>query len=155
MWNCQIDGLLGGTTICLFDGSPAGPAGAADWSTLWRFAADDRRHLLRRRRRVLRQLPEGRRRADAPRRPVAAARASAATGSPLAIECYRWVWDHLPKVEGENIWLTPMSGGTDFAGAFVAGLPTLPVVEGEMQCRCLGAAVEAWSEPDAEGRGRP
>ena len=22
-----------------------------------------------------------------------------------------------------------------------------------MQCRCLGAAVEAWSEPDAEGRG--
>ncbi|HSB99359.1 MAG TPA: acetoacetate--CoA ligase, partial [Burkholderiaceae bacterium] len=26
--------------------------------------------------------------------------------------------------------------------------------EGEMQCRCLGAAVEAWSEPDAQGRGR-
>jgi acetoacetyl-CoA synthetase len=24
--------------------------------------------------------------------------------------------------------------------------PTLPVVAGEMQCRCLGAAVEAWSE---------
>ena len=23
-----------------------------------------------------------------------------------------------------------------------------------MQCRCLGAAVEAWSEPDANGRGR-
>ena len=46
-----------------------------------------------------------------------------------------------------------MSGGTDFAGAFIAGLPTLPVVEGEMQCRCLGAAVEAWSEP-MPGRGR-
>ena len=28
------------------------------------------------------------------------------------------------------------------------------VIEGEMQCRCLGAAVEAWSEPDAAGRGR-
>ncbi len=40
MWNCQIHGLLGGTTICLFDGSPAGPSGAADWSTLWRFAAE-------------------------------------------------------------------------------------------------------------------
>ena len=50
---------------------------------------------------------------------------------------------------------TPISGGTDFAGAFVAGLPTLPVVAGEMQCRCLGAAVEAWSEADATGRGRP
>src|SRR6185295_17620972 len=48
-----------------------------------------------------------------------------------------------------------ISGGTDFAGAFVAGLPTLPLIAGEMQCRCLGAAVEAWSEPDAEGRGQP
>src|SRR4029079_9968493 len=36
--------------------------------------------------------------------------------------------------------------GTDFAGAFIAGLPTLPVVEGEMQCRCLGAAVEDWDD---------
>jgi acetoacetyl-CoA synthetase len=31
----------------------------------------------------------------------------------------------------------------------------LPVVAGEMQCRCLGARVEAWSEPDASGQGRP
>ena len=60
----------------------------------------------------------------------------------------------LPKVDGRDVWLTPISGGTDFAGAFVAGLRTLPVVAGEMQCRCLGAAVEAWSEPDANGRGR-
>jgi acetoacetyl-CoA synthetase len=86
---------------------------------------------------------------------VSALRGIGATGSPLAIDCYRWVWDHLPKVDGEDIWLTPMSGGTDFAGAFIAGLPTLPTVEGEMQCRCLGASVEAWSEPDAQGRGRP
>ncbi|HEY8707817.1 MAG TPA: acetoacetate--CoA ligase, partial [Burkholderiaceae bacterium] len=59
-----------------------------------------------------------------------------------------------PKVDGRDIWLTPISGGTDFAGAFVAGLPTLPVVAGEMQCRCLGAAVQAWGEPDASGRGK-
>jgi acetoacetyl-CoA synthetase len=65
------------------------------------------------------------------------------------------VREHVPKVDGRPIWLTSISGGTDFAGAFIAGLPTLPVVEGEMQCRCLGAAVEAWSEPDADGRGRP
>ena len=61
----------------------------------------------------------------------------------------------MPKVDGAPIWLDPISGGTDFAGAFVAGMRTLPVVAGEMQCRCLGAAVEAWSEPDASGRGRP
>jgi hypothetical protein len=58
-------------------------------------------------------------------------------------------------VHGKNSWLTPMAGGTDFAGAFIGGLSTLPVVAGEMQCRCLGASVEAWSEPDANGVGRP
>jgi acetoacetyl-CoA synthetase len=57
-------------------------------------------------------------------------------------------------VDGERIWLTPVSGGTDFAGGFIGGLPTLPVRKGEMQCRCLGAAVEAFGEPDANGQGR-
>jgi acetoacetyl-CoA synthetase len=51
--------------------------------------------------------------------------------------------------------LTPTSGGTNFAGAFIAGPPTLPMVEGQMQCRCLGASVEAWSEADEKGAGKP
>ena len=39
MWNSQVGALLGGTTICLFDGNPAGAGSGAnaDWSTLWRF----------------------------------------------------------------------------------------------------------------------
>jgi len=73
-------------------------------------------------------------------------RAIGCTGSPLADEGYQWIWDHCPKVDGQDIWLDPISGGTDFAGAFVGGNRMLPVVKGEMQCRCLGAAVEAWSE---------
>jgi acetoacetyl-CoA synthetase len=86
---------------------------------------------------------------------LSALRTVGSTGSPLSVDCYRWIWDKLPKVDGKDIWLTPISGGTDFAGAFVGGLITLPVVEGEMQCRCLGASVEAWSEPDANGVGKP
>ena len=39
MWNGQISGLLGGTTICIYDGNPGGPAKNPDWGTLWRFAA--------------------------------------------------------------------------------------------------------------------
>jgi acetoacetyl-CoA synthetase len=152
MWNCQIAGLLGGTTICIFDGSPAGPAGAPDWNTLWRFAGDTGVTFFGAGAAFfsscLKAGIEPAKAAD-----LSALRGVGSTGSPLAIECYRWVWDHLPKVDGADIWLSPMSGGTDFAGAFIAGLPTLPTVEGEMQCRCLGAAVEAWSEPDASGRG--
>lgn len=149
MWNSQVAGLLGGTTICTYDGNPAGRSGAPDWSTLWRFVADTRTTFFGAGAAFyascLKAGVEPAKAAD-----LSHLRALGSTGSPLANECYRWVWDHLPKVGGRDIWLTPISGGTDFAGAFVGGLPTLPVVEGEMQCRCLGAAVEAWNE-----RGEP
>ena len=154
MWNSQVSGLLSGTTICIFDGSPAGKQGAADWNTLWRFAADAGVTFFGAGAAFyascLKAGIEPMKEAD-----LSKLRAIGSTGSPLANECYRWIYDHLPKVDGRDIWLDPISGGTDFAGAFVAGMPTLPVGEGQMQCRCLGAAVEAWSEPDASGRGKP
>ncbi|MDP3085822.1 MAG: acetoacetate--CoA ligase, partial [Rubrivivax sp.] len=53
------------------------------------------------------------------------------------------------------IWVNPISGGTDFAGAFVGGLRTLPARRGEMQCRWLGAAVQAFGDADAQGIGQP
>ena len=145
MWNAQLGALLGGTTICLFDGNPGGPAKAPDWGTLWRFAAAAgvtwfgagaafyasclKAGVLPMQQADLSRL-----------------QAVGSTGSPLPDECYRWIWDHLPKVDGQDIWINPISGGTDFAGAFVAGNRMLPVVQGQMQCRCLGAAVEAWGE---------
>lgn len=145
MWNSQVAGLLGGTTICIYDGNPGGRSGAPDWTTLWRFVADTKTTFFGAGAAFyascLKAGIEPAQVAD-----LSHLRALGSTGSPLANECYRWVWDHVPKVGGRDIWLTPISGGTDFAGAFVGGLPTLPVVEGEMQCRCLGAAVEAWNE---------
>ena len=153
MWNSQMAGLLSGTTICIYDGNPGGKQGAPDWATLWRFAADAGVTFFGAGAAFyascLKAGVEPAKHADLSR-----LRALGSTGSPLAIDCYRWVYEQMPQVDGKDIWLTPMSGGTDFAGAFVAGLPTLPVVEGEMQCRCLGATVEAWSEPEASGRGR-
>jgi acetoacetyl-CoA synthetase len=77
------------------------------------------------------------------------------TGSPLADESYDWIWAHCPKPGGRDIWIACISGGTDFAGAFLAGHPLLPVHRGQMQCRCLGAAVYAYSPPDAKGQGQP
>ena len=158
MWNSQMGALLGGTTVCMFDGSPSGPRSAAaekvaDWSTLWRFAAETGVTFFGSGAAFyascLKAGVEPQRAGD-----LSALRAVGSTGSPLAVECYQWIWDHLPLVDGRPIWLTPISGGTDFAGAFVAGMRTLPVVAGEMQCRCLGAAVEAWSEAGENGRGR-
>jgi acetoacetyl-CoA synthetase len=154
MWNCQVGVLLGGTTICIFDGSPAGPSGASDWGTLWRFAAAARCTFFGAGAAFyascLKAGVEPQSEGD-----LSALRAIGSTGSPLSEDCYRWIWDKLPKVNGRDIWLTPIAGGTDFAGAFIGGNPTLPVVAGEMQCRCLGAAVEAWSEADEHGVGKP
>jgi acetoacetyl-CoA synthetase len=154
MWNSQVGTLLGGATICIFDGSPAGPAGAADWGTLWRFAAAAHCSFFGAGAAFyascLKAGVEPQREGE-----LSQLRAVGSTGSPLSEDCYRWIWKQLPKVDGKDIWLTPIAGGTDFAGAFIGGNPTLPVVAGEMQCRCLGAAVEAWSEPDANGVGKP
>ena len=47
---------------------------------------------------------------------------------------------------GGDIWWCNISGGTDFAGAFIGGNRELPLIPGEMQCRLLGCAVYAWNE---------
>lgn len=145
MWNSQVGALLGGTTICIYDGNPGGRIGATDLSTLWRFAAAAGVTFFGAGAaffaNCLKAGVEPMKVAD-----LSTLRAVGATGSPLSVESYQWVYDQMPKRDGHPIWLTPISGGTDFAGAFVAGLPTLPVVIGEMQVRCLGAAVQAWNE---------
>ncbi|MBC7938797.1 MAG: acetoacetate--CoA ligase, partial [Chitinophagaceae bacterium] len=149
MWNAQLGALLGGTTVCLFDGNPGGPLSstglAPDWGTLWRFAGDAGVSWFGAGAAFyascLKAGVEPMKQAD-----LSHLRAIGSTGSPLSDECYQWIWDHCPKVDGQDIWLNPISGGTDFAGAFVAGNRMLPVTRGEMQCRCLGAAVEAWAE---------
>ena len=53
---------------------------------------------------------------------------------------------HAVSERGGNIWWSNISGGTDFCGAFIGGNRELAQVPGEMQCRLLGCAVEAWNE---------
>jgi acetoacetyl-CoA synthetase len=154
VWNMNAGALLGGTTACIFDGNPGGPLKAPDWGTLWRFAAASGASFFGAGAAFYASclkagvVPQAV--ADLSR-----LRAIGSTGSPLSDECYDWIWQQMPQVNGAPIWLTPISGGTDFAGAFVAGLRTLPVVKGEMQVRCLGAAVQTFGDADAQGVGQP
>ena len=73
---------------------------------------------------------------------LSALRAIGSTGSPLAPESFAWVYREVKS----DVWLFSTSGGTDVCTAFVGGCPLLPVYEGELQCRVLGCAVEAWDE---------
>ncbi|PMS17229.1 acetoacetate--CoA ligase [Trinickia dabaoshanensis] len=136
MWNCQVAGLLVGATLCLYDGNPSYP----DFSALWRFVGEEKVTFFGAGaayfQGCLKSGVEPREAAD-----LSALRVIGSTGSPLPPEAYRWILDHVGPV-----WIDVISGGTDFAGCFLAGVPTLPVYLGEMQCRCLGARVEALNE---------
>lgn len=136
MWNLQVGGLLAGATVCLYDGNPGYP----DLHAVWRFVGEARVNFFGAGaayyQSCLKAGIEPREVAD-----LSALRAVGSTGSPLPPEGYRWILDHVGPV-----WINALSGGTDFAGCFVAGVPTLPVYLGEMQCRCLGARVEAFDE---------
>jgi acetoacetyl-CoA synthetase len=65
------------------------------------------------------------------------------TGAPLPVEGFRYVYDAI----GTSVHLQSVSGGTDVCTAFVGASPLVPVWEGELSCRHLGCAVEAFS-PD-------
>jgi acetoacetyl-CoA synthetase len=136
MWNLQVGGLLAGATVCLFDGNPGYP----DMNALWRFIGDAGVNFFGAGAAYFQACEKA---AIEPRNVsnVSQLRAIGSTGSPLSPEGYRWILDRVGP-----IWINALSGGTDFAGCFVAGVPTLPVYLGEMQCRCLGARVEAFDD---------
>lgn len=149
MWNMQVAGLLSGTTCVIFDGSPGGPRDAPDWGTLWRFAGRHRVTYLGTGAAVyagcLKAGVDLSRCGD-----LSSIRAIGTTGSPLSPEVQQWGTDQfraIARTEAQrDIWWFNISGGTDFAGGFIGGLRTLPQRPGVMQCRMLGAAVEAWNE---------
>ena len=140
MWNFLVSGLLTEAAIVLYDGSPGHP----DMGVLWDLAdragittfGTSAAYIAA----CMKAEVE-----PAKGRDLSALRAVGSTGSPLSPEGFRWVYDHV----GEDTWLFSTSGGTDLCTAFVGGVPILPVYEGELQARALGASVESW---DPEGR---
>ncbi len=139
MWNFLLAGLLTGTTIVTYDGSPGHP----DTGALWSVAARTRATVLG----TSAAYVIASRKADLhPGRDLdlSAVRCLGTTGSPLPPDGFQWIYDEVKP----DLWLASVSGGTDVCSCFVGGVPTLPVHLGEIQAPCLGAAVESW---DTEG----
>jgi acetoacetyl-CoA synthetase len=177
MWNAQTSGLLNGTTCVLYDGNPGGSKDRPDWTTLWRFAADNRVTFFGAGAAFYANcLKAG---VDLSTcGDLSAVRALGSTGSPLSEDAQHWgtaQFQHMraaaerggddpaqgrPKQDqpprgaatraaaerGGDIWWCNISGGTDFAGAFIGGNRELPQTPGRMQCRLMGCAVESWNE---------
>ena len=135
MWNYLVSGLLVGSTLVLFDGDPGFP----DLGALWTFAADTGCTVLGASAPFLMAC---RKAGVTPER--GELRWVGSTGAPLPAAGFRWVHDRL------GVPVSSISGGTDVCTAFVGTSPLVPVRAGEISCRLLGCAVEAF-DPD----GRP
>lgn len=140
MWNFLVSGLLVGSSVVLYDGSPAHP----DLGALWRMADETGTTYFGTSAPYLHACMK----ADIEPRRIArldGLRAIGSTGAPLSPEGFDWVYRNVRP----DVWLGSVSGGTDLCTAFVGSCPLLPVHAGEIQCRCLGAKVEAF---DPQGR---
>jgi acetoacetyl-CoA synthetase len=139
MWNLLISGLVVGSTVVMYDGSPGYP----DLGTLWRLAEKHRVTYFGV------SAPYVHACMKAGLRPVdeldlSTIRALGSTGAPLSVDGFGWVADAV----GKHVQICSMSGGTDVCTAFLESAPTVPVWLGELSCAALGASVAAY---DARG----
>jgi acetoacetyl-CoA synthetase len=134
MWNYLVGGLLAGATIVMYDGAPGG-------DVLWRLAAETgvtyfgvgAPYILA----SMKAGLEPGKTYDLSR-----IRGIGSTGSPLTPEGFAWLYEHV----GPKLLAGSFSGGTDVATGFVGPCPLLPLRAGVIQCRGLGAKVEAYGD---------
>ncbi|MEV8568957.1 acetoacetate--CoA ligase [Streptomyces sp. NPDC051322] len=140
MWNFLASGLLTGTTIVLYDGSPGFPDIGAQWRVAERTGATlfgtSAAYVMACRKAGLHPARDY---------DLSAVSCVATTGSPLPPDGFRW----LHEAAGADVWIASVSGGTDVCSCFAGAVPTLPVHIGELQAPCLGTDLQAW---DPQGK---
>lgn len=136
MWNYALSSLLCGATLVMYDGAPAYPSS----QVLWSLAEKARiTHFGSGAAFFIASMKNG---VSITSERLSHLETIGSTGSPLPPEAFEWIYKHVKK----DVWLISLSGGTDVCSAFVGGCPLLPVYAGEIQCRMLGARIEAFDE---------
>src|SRR5580658_817249 len=140
VWNYLVSGLLAGTRILCYDGSPSYPS----WDALWALAAEHQVTLLGTSPAHLRACAQA---GVEPARDhdLSALRSFGSSGSALPGDAYFWVAEHV----GRRVRVNSTSGGTDVVSAFAGGSAILPVWPGELSAPGLGVALDSW---DADGK---
>ena len=136
MWNYALSSLLCGGTLVMYDGAPAYPSS----QVLWTLAEKAKiTHFGSGAAFFIASMKSG---VSITSERLSHLETIGSTGSPLPPEAFEWIYKHVKK----DVWLISLSGGTDVCSAFVGGCPLLPVYSGEIQCRMLGARIEAFGE---------
>ncbi|MCB9663362.1 MAG: acetoacetate--CoA ligase [Alphaproteobacteria bacterium] len=145
MWNWLVSGLAVGATVVLYDGSPASPSSDVLWAMAERLRIT---HFGTSPKFLAMCAKDGL--SPGHDHDLGALRTVMSTGSPLPVEGFRYVTDHV----GADVQVASICGGTDIVSCFMLGCPTEPVHAGEIQRRGLGMAVEAWVAPHEPVVGR-
>jgi acetoacetyl-CoA synthetase len=141
VWNLHMASLLVGATVCIYNGNPGYP----DLNRIWKLIDDEQITILGSGAAFYANCMKAGIE-PAKQFSLASLKTLGSTGSPLSDDAYRWIYQNIKA----DLWLNSVSGGTDFAGGFTVGSPTLPVYAGEMQGRCLGHAVFAFNDAGEE-----
>ena len=136
MWNYLIGGLLTGAAVVLYDGNPAYP----DMNVLWSLAQKSRTTYFGASAPYIQACMKA---GIVPGNDfdLTLIKGLGSTGAPLSADGFMWVYDNV----NSDLLLGSFSGGTDLCTGFAGPCPLLPVRAGEIQCRCLGAAVESYN----------
>ena len=134
MYNWLISSLVSGCTIVLYDG-------AAIISRMWHLVDEIKITILGTSAKWI-AMNEVKQFVPSCNHNLASLRAILSTGSPLSPQSYRWVYKSVKR----DVLLGSITGGSDIISCFAHHSVTLPVYEGEIQCRGLGMAVQCYSE---------
>ncbi|KAI0796637.1 acetoacetate-CoA ligase [Abortiporus biennis] len=136
MWNFLVSGLSLGCTLVLYDGSPL-----RDPSYLWKLVDELGITIFGTSAKYIDQLSKSYKPRECHK--LTTLRHIYSTGSPLAAPLFDYVYEDISP----NVLLGSISGGTDICSLFAGMCSALPVYRGELQCRLLGMAIEAFT-PD-------
>ena len=137
MWNFLMSGLLNGTTIVMYNGSPGYP----DMNVVWQLAEQTKTTYFG----TSAAFVSACMKADIqPSQDFDLSRIKVvgSTGSPLSVAGFQWLYENV----NSTMALESFSGGTDLCTGFVGGARLLPIYAGEIQGASLGAKVLAFND---------
>jgi acetoacetyl-CoA synthetase len=136
MWNWLVGGLATGSSIFLFDGAPVYPK----IDVLLEYCQNKKINLFGVSAKYIDHLKNEK--YNSKNLDLSSIKIITSTGSPLAEESFKYVYDNLKK----DVHLASIAGGTDLVGCLVLGNLYSNVFMGEIQGQSLGIDVDVFTD---------
>jgi len=136
MWNWLVGGLATGSSIFLFDGAPAYPK----IDVLLEYCQNKKINLFGVSAKYIDHLKNEK--YNSKNLDLSSVKIITSTGSPLAEESFKYVYDNLKK----DVHLASIAGGTDLVGCLVLGNPYSNVYMGEIQGQSMGIDLDVFTD---------